>query len=184
MKLSDKELWKKILPYAGMPLLCVIFALYQAARMEPIIILQFEVLCVFGYILSVGDIKAQKVPNGTVKLMLLAWLILNIPQLFFNIELGLERLKASALGFALAAAVFLTVYYVSKKGLGGGDVKFMAVAGLYLGYGGVMPAMLIGTMLAALVGLLLVALKRIRKTDSIPLIPFLYAGMLVTFFLL
>jgi prepilin signal peptidase PulO-like enzyme (type II secretory pathway) len=44
-------------------------------------------------------------------------------------------------------------------------------------------AMLVGSVVAALVSIALLALKRIKRKDSIPMIPFLYAGMLVTLFL-
>ena len=72
---------------------------------------------------------------------------------------------------------------VSRKGLGGGDVKLMAVSGLYLGAGSVLPAMLYGSVLAAVTAGVLIALKKIGRKDAIPLVPFLYAGMLITVFI-
>ena len=63
---------------------------------------------------------------------------------------------------------------------GGGDVKLMAVSGLYLGLDGVLPAMLYGSVLAAVAGLLLILGKKITPKDAIPLVPFLYIGMLLT----
>ena len=59
----------------------------------------------------------------------------------------------------------------------------MAVAGLYLGFGGVLPAMLYGSVLSALTALVLIALKKIKPRDSIPLVPFLYVGMMLTMFI-
>ena len=58
----------------------------------------------------------------------------------------------------------------------------MAVSGLYLGFDGVLPAMLYGTVLATLVTLVLVLLKKLGRKDTFPLVPFLYAGMLLTVF--
>jgi len=91
-------------------------------------------------------------------------------------------LKDSVLGFLIGGGMFLFVYIVSKKGLGGGDVKFMAVAGLFLGLSGVFTTMFYGTCLAAAFGLLLIALKKIGRKDAIPLAPFLYVGIIVTVF--
>jgi prepilin signal peptidase PulO-like enzyme (type II secretory pathway) len=67
--------------------------------------------------------------------------------------------------------------------LGGGDVKFMSVAGLYLGFSGTIPVILFGTVIAALTGLVLILLKKINRKDSIPLAPFLFIGIIITVFL-
>jgi len=106
-----------------------------------------------------------------------------VPQLFFNTEAVLPVLKNAILGFAVCGGLLLLVYCVSRKGLGGGDVKFMTAAGLYLGFQGVLPAMLYGSVLAALFGIALMLLKKIGRKDSIQLVPFLYAGILITVFL-
>ena len=62
-------------------------------------------------------------------------------------------------------------------------MKLMAVSGLYLGADGVLPAMLYGSVLSALAAILLILCKKIERKDTIPLVPFLYAGMLVTVFI-
>ncbi len=74
------------------------------------------------------------------------------------------------------------VYLVSRGGLGGGDVKLMAASGLYLGFQKVMQAMLYGSILAALTGGGLILMRKIGRKDTIPLIPFLYAGILLSTF--
>ena len=80
--------------------------------------------------------------------------------------------------------LFLLVYILSRKGLGAGDVKFMAVAGLYLGFNGVLPSMLIGSILSCITAITLMIMKKIDKSATLPLAPFLYGGILVTLFLL
>lgn len=180
----EKTNWKQYLPYAALPVIGLAFALLKIGRLYPINILQLEILIGFGYVISVGDIKEKRIPNMTVLLMLAAWVLINIPRIMADLDSGLSHLVSAVLGFGMAAAVFMLVYFFSRKGLGGGDVKFMAVSGLYLGIGAVMPAMLIGSVLSAVVCLILLALKKIARTDTIPLAPFLYTGMLVTIFLL
>ena len=112
--------------------------------------------------------------------MLGAWVLLLTPQLFFRTQQAIDWALNGGLGLLLGGAVFLTVYLISRKGLGGGDVKLMAVSGLYLGLDGVLPAMLYGSVLAAVAGLLLILGKKITPKDAIPLVPFLYIGMLLT----
>ena len=112
-----------------------------------------------------------------------AWVVIVVPQLFLHTEQTLYLVFSGVTGFLLAGVVFLAVYLISRRGLGGGDVKLMAVAGLYLGFGGVLPAMLYGSVLSALTALVLIARKKIKPRDSIPLVPFLYVGMMLTMFI-
>ena len=76
----------------------------------------------------------------------------------------------------------LAVYFVSRRGLGGGDVKLMSAAGLYLGYDGVLTALLYGSVLSAAAALALIAGKKMTAKDTIPMVPFLYVGILLTEF--
>ena len=82
-----------------------------------------------------------------------------------------------------ARGAALLVYLLSRKGLGGGDVKFLAAAGLYLTVGPGLTAVILGTLLSALTALVLMALRKLSVKDAIPLIPFLYVGILVVLFL-
>jgi len=178
-----KEKIKPYLPYAGIPIIIALFLLFQIARFEAFFLLQRTLLIVLGYIAAVFDIKTRKIPNKLVLAMIGAWVILIVPQLFVNISATVEILLDSLIGFAIAGGMFLLVYIISRKGVGGGDVKFMAAAGLYLGMGGVLPAMLIGSVLVGLTGLALILLKKMGRKDAIPFAPFLYVGILVTIFL-
>lgn len=172
--------WKKLLPYAGLPVVMAGLGLVKAARLEGIDLLLMEVVAAFGYVAMIDDLQRHQVSNKLVLAMLGAWVLVMVPQLFWRTENALPLLVNGAVGFAVAGALFLLVYYVSRKGLGGGDVKFMAAAGLYLGLNGVLPTMLYGSILAALTGGLLILLKKIGKKDPIPLIPFLYVGMVLS----
>jgi len=174
---------KAALPYAGLPAILAAALILRAGNTEAFILLRLGLIVIFGYIASILDWKAKRIPNGLVLAMLAAWVLVMTPKLFLDTETAVTLLVDSALGLAAGGGMFLLVYLISRKGLGGGDVKFMAAAGLYLGYGGAIPAMLYGTILAALVGLTLIALKKIGRKDMIPLAPFLYAGILAVIFI-
>jgi prepilin signal peptidase PulO-like enzyme (type II secretory pathway) len=65
--------------------------------------------------------------------------------------------------------------------MGWGDVKWMALAGAFLGLSQVLSAILIGCFAGALVGLLLIALSRLRGGEApagLPFGPFLSIGIL------
>ena len=177
-----KERIKTHIPYVGIPVLCAALLILQISRIDPFSILHGIMLIIFGYIATVSDIKTKKIANGLVLAMLAGWVITIVGRLFFDVDGTISMLISAALGFVVAGGVFLLVYVVSRKGLGGGDVKFMAVAGLYLGFYGVIPAMLYGTILAALTGIVLLIMKKIGRKDTMPLAPFLYVGILITIF--
>ena len=128
------------------------------------------------------DLNQKRIPNMIVLGMLAGWLLLVMPQLFLDTQRGIWLLADSLLGLLFGGGVFLAVYLLSRKGLGGGDVKFMAAAGLYLGFGKTIPAVLYGTILAAGFGLILIALKEMTRKDSMPLAPFLFIGIMITVF--
>ena len=183
-KMMISEKLRKLLPYAGLPVLVVVCFIVCASRLDTLTVLQRGLLVVFGYIATVGDIKARKIPNPLTLAMLAAWVLVILPPLFYDIGRIADMLIDAGLGFALGGGLFLLIYFVSRKGLGGGDVKFMAVAGLYLGFRLVLSAMLFGSVLAALTGIVLIAFKKIGRKDTIPLAPFLFAGILTAVFLL
>jgi len=178
--MTTKTAWKRALPYAGLPVLEL--ALWPLRRgADPAAVLLDGVLLAFGYLAAAGDLREKRIPNALTAAMLGAWVLILVPQLFCRTEYALMLLLSGGVGFLLAGAVFLTVYLVSRKGLGGGDVKLMAVSGLYLGID-VLPVMLYGSVFSAIVGLGLLLAKRIGRRDAMPLAPFLYAGMLIVIF--
>ena len=173
---------KQLLQYSGVPAILALFFIFKTGGADAFMLLRGGLLIVFGYAASVIDIKEKRIPNALVLAILAGWILTVIPQLFYDIEPTLTLIMDGALGSAICGALLLLVYFISRKGLGGGDVKFMAAAGLYLGFQGVLPAILVGSILAGLAGGVLILLKKIGRKDSIPLAPFLYAGILFTVF--
>ena len=169
----------KILQYAGIPVLGALLPVIRAGKLELYSLLCDELLIVFCYLLALSDLKTKRIPNRTVFAMLAVWVLVALPQIFIDTNQSIKQLIDSAIGSAMGGGLFLFVYLISRKGLGGGDVKFMAVAGLYLGYSSILPAMFCGTLLAMLTGIVLILAKKIGRQDTIPLVPFLAAGILI-----
>jgi Flp pilus assembly protein protease CpaA len=173
---------KTLLPYTGIPLIGAALILLRAGQADVFLILLYLTLIIFGYFVAIVDIKDKRIPNGLVLAMLSAWVLIMTPKLLLDTGAAVEYLIGSTLGFAIGGGLFFLIYLISRKGLGGGDVKFMAAAGLYLRFDGVLTAMLYGSVFAALTGLTLMMFKKIGRKDMIPLAPFLYAGILIAVF--
>jgi Flp pilus assembly protein protease CpaA len=177
-----KEKFKPLLPYIGLPVILTALLILRSNRIDPFILLLYSLLIIFGYIASVTDIKTKTISNKLILAMLAGWILIVIPQLFFDIESILLFLRDSLFGLLTGGGVPLFIYIISRKGLGGGDVKFMAVAGLYLGMIMILSALLYGSILAGLTGLILILTKKRGRKDTIPLAPFLYIGILLAVF--
>ena len=172
-----------IIQFIGIPIIGAALIIIMARQIDLFAILRFELLIIFGYIAAILDLKAKRIPNTLVLAMFVSWVLIMTPKLFVDTDEAIRLLIDSIVGLATGGGIFLLMYVISRKGLGGGDVKFMAATGLYIGFSGALTVMLCGTILAALTGLALILLKKIGRKDSIPLAPFLYAGILITLFL-
>lgn len=167
-------------------LLPVVLALYlgfkAAGQMPTLLLLRLLLLTVF-YIASLTDLREKRIPNFLVIILALAWLLILAPLMLYNPEAAITIGMSGLIGLIIASVVLLVVYFVSMRGLGGGDVKLMSVSGLYLGYDGALSAILYGSILLAVSGLILIAAKKMTAKDAIPMAPFLYAGILIVEFI-
>jgi leader peptidase (prepilin peptidase) / N-methyltransferase len=73
-------------------------------------------------------------------------------------------------------------YLFGKEGMGGGDIKLLAMIGAFLGWKPALMTIMVGSLLGSLVGLALIATQVIKREDYIPFGPFLVCGALVSLF--
>ena len=91
------------------------------------------------------------------------------------------------IGAAAGAIVFLAIYFgsiliIKREGLGFGDVKLAAAAGLLLGWQKFLLAMLIASVVGSIVLLVLRAVRKDEQGREYPFAPFIVAGMLFALF--
>jgi len=170
---------KDVLYYAGFIITISLWVFIRAGELSGFSLTNSLLLITLSYIAMIIDIKTKRVPNKLVLVMTAGWVFMMVVLLLLDIESGVTSLIDSMYGLLTGGGLFLLVYLISRKGLGGGDVKFMAAAGLYLGFTGTIPAILYGTVIAAITGLVLVMLKKIGRKDTMPLIPFLFIGIIL-----
>ncbi len=73
-------------------------------------------------------------------------------------------------------------YLFGKEGMGGGDIKLLAMIGAFLGWKPALMTIMVGSLLGSLVGVTLIAAQVIKREDYIPFGPFLVCGALVALF--
>lgn len=128
-------------------------------------------------VISFIDIDFQIIPD-----------VISIPLIFSGIVLSLVNeevlnlasdIKDSLLGVLIGGGVLLLVSIVSKGGMGGGDIKLNAAVGAYLGWKSALLTLFLGSLIGAVVGLIV-----LKKTGSrkIPFGPFLSIGAMISLF--
>ncbi|OHA66769.1 MAG: hypothetical protein A3C82_00690 [Candidatus Wildermuthbacteria bacterium RIFCSPHIGHO2_02_FULL_47_12] len=109
-----------------------------------------------------------------------------ISDLFWIWDLGLwislPFVQAVLAGFG-ASAFFFAIYVLSNgRAMGFGDVKLAFLLGLFLGWPSILAALFFAFCLGAVVGLILIALKKKGPKSEVPFAPFLIAGTAIAFF--
>lgn len=139
------------------------------------IVLSFLVL-VFVY-----DLKHSIIPDfATFSLIGISFLYLVLESFIekdFNIFLS---------GVLSAISIFLffffLFYFTKGRGMGFGDVKFVIFMGLFLRFPNIILAFFLSFSLGAIIGLLLIFLKRKKLKSEVPFAPFLIIGTFIAYF--
>lgn len=90
--------------------------------------------------------------------------------------------RNSIAGLFLGGGLFYLIAILSKGGMGGGDIKLMAMVGAFMGWKAVFLTTFIGSLVGSAVGIFLMAFKGKGRKTKIPFGPFLSFGSLITLF--
>lgn len=97
--------------------------------------------------------------------------------------------RSSVLGFREAfigllsgGVLFYLIAVLSKGGMGGGDIKMMAMVGAFLGWKSTLLTTFAGSLLGSIIGIFLMAFKGKGRKTKIPFGPFLAAGAIISLF--
>ncbi|WP_100373640.1 prepilin peptidase [Bacillus sp. FJAT-45037] len=126
-------------------------------------------------IILVSDLAYMIIPD---KVLLFFGVCLLIYRLIFPADVWWDPYVGAVMGFSL---LFL-IAIISNGGMGGGDIKLFAVLGLALGWKLVLLAFFLSAFYGAVVGLVLMAMKKVKRGQPIPFGPFIVAGAITSFF--
>ncbi len=102
--------------------------------------------------------------------------------LFASLLLTPVSLGSAVLGVCLGGGLFFLVAVVSRGGMGGGDIKLIAMIGAFLGWQAVLVTIFLSSLSGAVAGLGLMVLKKKGRKDPLPFGPFLALGALLAMF--
>lgn len=147
-------------------LYCIVFAKYGLSLEALLYALLFSALIT----LSVIDFRTYEIPLG-----------INI----FILALGLIRIVTDytnwldyAIGFLCVSGFLYLIYFLTKgRGIGGGDIKLMAVCGLLIGWKLIILSFLLGCVIGSVIHL--VRMKISREGHMLALGPYLSVGVML-----
>jgi len=124
--------------------------------------------------LTVIDLKKQLLPDSITLPLLWAGLIINLGQVFTDTQ-------SSILGAVFGYLSLWSVYHIfrlltGKEGMGYGDFKLLAALGAWLGWQALPIIIILSSLVGAVVGITMIALKHQQQGQPIPFGPFLAAA--------
>lgn len=137
---------------------------------NPPLLLQGGLFIILLLAASIFDIKKRIIPDAICLFIALTGLI------------GFEPVRL----FGILAALPLLLAALLWSGMGGGDIKLMAAAGLILGFQRGLAAMMIGLTAMLLFYFFYTIVQGLRKRErqkAFPLAPFLSVGCIAAYFM-
>nr|MBI3614112.1 prepilin peptidase [Nitrospirota bacterium] len=117
--------------------------------------------------------------------------VITLPGILVGLVLAATILPISLLDSVLGLLVgggllwfiaWASPYLFGKEGMGGGDIKLLAMVGAFLGWKPTLLTIMVGAMTGSLVGISLLSFKLLRRDQYIPFGPFLAFGALIALF--
>jgi len=149
--------------------------------------LELATTCIFVgllVVISFIDLEFTIIPNKIVYLGLPVGLLLALSAAAVQKDVNL--ILSRVLGAVIGAGIIILIAVVGgvvfrKEAMGGGDVKLMAMIGIYLGWWPHIPITLIAASLfGSIVGVALILVRKKKMGSIIPFGPFLAIGALLS----
>ena len=132
-------------------------------------------------IISFIDLDHMIIPNSLNG-------IIGITGIIFMLMGWTVSIKQGILGSVIGGGVLLllgyfSLWFLKKEGMGGGDIKLVAVSGFYLGLDRMIMALILTGYIAGIVLVILLVMRKLNRNQVIPFGPFLSTGMLISILL-
>lgn len=144
----------------------LVFALNGFSYESILYCLLFSVLVV----LSVIDWRTYEIPESLIACMF----VLAVLRFYLDYANRIEYF----IGMLAVSSIFAAIYYLSGgRYMGGGDVKLMAAAGLFLGWKKILLALALGSIIGSVIHIVL--MKTCNKDRVLAFGPYLSAGIVI-----
>lgn len=138
----------------------------------------FALMTLILIVMTMIDYDLQIIPDGLTLILGILGLVY-LAAVIVPTE-GFSALVPRGIGFFLGGGLFLLIAVVSNGGMGGGDIKLMAVLGLWFGWKHLLLLMMLSFISGALISVALLAFKIKGRKEAIPFGPFIALAAYLT----
>jgi leader peptidase (prepilin peptidase) / N-methyltransferase len=133
----------------------------------------YVIVCPALVVITVIDYEHKIIPDR-----------ITLPGIIFGLGAGSYLVGPinAGLGFLLGGGLFYLIAILSRGGMGGGDIKYIAAVGALLGWQQVLLVIFLGAILGSIIGLALMIAQKKGRKSQIPFGPFLVLGTLIAIF--
>lgn len=151
----------------------IAFVLVYINTVDIYITLKFCILACYLIVVSMIDLDTMEIYDS----INIVAAILAIPFLFRGDVI--DNFVKYGLGGLLGIGIILAIIVLTKGAMGSGDMFFLGVIGLYVGYPIIIMVFILSTVLASIISIILIVLKIKNKKDYIPFGPFIGAAAFI-----
>lgn len=148
--------------------------------------IEWKLLFILVYVslliaITLIDLDHQIIPDG---LLIFGAIFAIVEKVIQGLVLGNNlRILDSLYGMLVGGGVFLLIAVVSNGGMGGGDIKLMALLGFIFGFRPIVIIAMLAFIIGAVISVLLLVTKIKSRKDPVPFGPFIALSALLVIFL-
>jgi prepilin signal peptidase PulO-like enzyme (type II secretory pathway) len=147
-------------------------AIVSQTYTSPMLLIGSVVVFLCLMVITVADLKYEIIPDETVALGLVGIVLILLSR-----HLTPLGYVYSVLSGTIASLAFLALYIVTRgRGMGFGDVKLVFLLGLFLGFPGIVIGLYAAFLTGAIVGVILILVRKRTLKSHVPFGPFLILG--------
>lgn len=139
-------------------------------------LLKYAILLILLLAACIVDLKSGKIPDKVVLAGILTGIV-------FSAINGPKDVAFKLISGIIAALLLLLISWLSKGGVGMGDVKLAAFLGVYLGLGMTISVLSVSVILSGIAAAVILLSKKAGKNGTIPFAPFILLGTVILMFL-
>lgn len=144
---------------------------------------KYIILISLVFLSALIDAQKKIIPNLIVVTLLVAVILFDLYQIIQNIDNGVVFALSFLIGGGIAFLIFFISMLISRGGVGAGDVKLLTIIGLCTGAAVILDIIFYILLSCFLFSIVMLALRKVKMKDSIPMAPFIYIGLIIYFVL-
>lgn len=146
-------------------------------------IFKYLVLIYGMLLISYVDHQSHIIPNKILLVLFgIRWALLLVEMILYPTAI-VELLSSALGGMIIGFIIFILAYFISKKGIGLGDVKLVAVIGFYTGTSVLYAIMILSLFSCVVYSIVQLIRKKITTKSFVAFGPFVAIGTILALFL-